>query len=172
MTAAGLARSRSMGYGVETNGRLLLPADREDAAFESLSAVMAEHEGWYDPDDDEWPMRSVADLAAVAGASVRRDGDWLLLETDEEGDPKWSDQATAFYTGLAPYVAEGSVSLTGEDGTEWSYGYADGAVTQAGLNGWDGSTEPFGEPEDEGGSAGPPEEPPAPPARRGWFRRR
>jgi hypothetical protein len=158
-----------MGYAMETTGRLLLPVDRESAAFDAVSAAIAGRDGWYDP-DDAWPITSVADLATVAGASAEREGEWLVLGTDEEGDPKWSDQATAFYVGLARWVSEGSVLLSGEDGTEWSYSYADGAVSQSGLNGWDGSTEPFGEPvEDEPAPAVTPVESMK---RRGWFRRR
>ena len=159
-----------MGYGVATTGRLLLPADRDGAAFDAVSAVMAAHDGWYDPDDDEWPITSLADLAAVAGARVERDGEWLVLDTDEEGDPKWPDQATAFYVELAPLVSGGSVLLSGEDGTEWIYTYADGTITQSGVNGWDGSTEPFGDPVDEEPAVGA--TPAAAPKKRGWFRRR
>ena len=154
-----------MGYAVETTGRLLVPADSEGAAFDAVSAAMAERDGWYDPGDESWPITSVADLAAVAGASVLREGDWLVLVTDEEGDPKWSEQATAFYAELAKWVSQGTVLVSGEDGAEWSYTFADGGVTQSGVNGWDGSLEPFGSPVEE--------EPPAEaPKRRGWFRRR
>lgn len=128
---------------------------------------MAERDGWYDP--VEWPMTSLDQLATVAGAVVERDGDWLVLATDEEGDPKWSDQATAFYAALSPFVGEGSVLLSGEDGTEWSYAYANGAVTQSGVNGWDGSTEPFGDPVDDEAAAATPVQATK---RRGWFRRR
>jgi hypothetical protein len=144
---------------------LLLPLEREDAAFPALVEAVARRDGWFDPDDEQWPVTSVGDLAPVAGASVERDGDWLVLATDEEGDPKWSEQATAFYVELASWVTEGSVHLVGEDETEWSYSYADGVMTQSGVNGWDGSIEPFGDPVED--------KPPAPARqRRGWFRRR
>ena len=92
-----------------------------------------------------------------------------MLDTDEEGDPKWSDQASAFYVDLAPYVGEGSVLLSGEDGTEWSYTYADSAISQSGINGWDGSTDPFGDPVDEEPAVA--STPAGAPKTRGWFRR-
>lgn len=156
-----------MGYDVETSGRVLLPRDREDAAFASVSAAMSGLDGWFDPDDEQWPVSSLTDLAEYAAASVTRDGDWLVLATNEDGDPKWSDQATAFYADLARWVDEGEVHVSGEDGTEWRYTYAAGGLTQSGTNGWDGSTEPFGAPAEEQEEAQP-----ARPARRGRFRRR
>ena len=152
-----------MGYFVETTGRLLLPLDREGAAFEALTVAMAEREGPFDPEDNDWQATTLADLATLAGTSVEREGDWLVLATDEEGDPKWSDQATAFYAELAKWTSEGTVRFSGEHGTEWSYVFTEGGLTQSGINGWDGSLEPFGEPVDE--------EPPAEePNRRRWFR--
>lgn len=155
-----------MGYLVETSGRVRLPIDSEGAAFEALRVEMADRDGWFDPDDEQWPVTSLADLAPYAAASVTREGDWVVLATDEEGDPKWSEQATAFYAGLARWVGEGAVRFSGEDGMEWGYTYAAGGLTQSGTNGWDGSAEPFGDPVEE-------EEPPAEaPRRRGWFRRR
>ena len=154
-----------MGYSVETTGRLLLPLDREDAAFRALTAAMAEREGWFDPEDDEWQISSLADLAPVAAASLEREGEWIVLATDEEGDPKWSEQATAFYVELANWVGEGTVLISGEDGLEWSYAFTEGGLTQSGVNGWDGSLEPFGDPVEE-------EAPVEAPKRRGWFRRR
>ncbi|MFC0031891.1 hypothetical protein ACFFMM_20420 [Micromonospora chaiyaphumensis] len=87
-------------------------------------------------------------MAEEAGASVVRDGDWIEFGYDDEGDPKWSDQATAFYVAIAPFVRSGTVHVEGEDGARWSYTYAGGQVTQQGWNGWDGSVEPFGEPVD------------------------
>ena len=154
-----------MGYLVETTGRLLLPSDREGAAFNALTVAMAERDGWFDPEDDEWPVSSLADLAPFAAASVERDGEWLVLATDEEGDPKWSEQATAFYAELAGWVSDGTVHISGEDGAEWSYAFAQGQLTQSGVNGWDGSLEPSGSPLEE-------EPPVAAPKRRRWFRRR
>ena len=154
-----------MGYLVETTGRLLLPLAREAAAFEGVRAAVADRDGWFDPEDDQWQVSSLTDLAAVAATSVEREGEWLVLDTDEEGDPKWSDQATAFYAALATWVTEGTVLVSGEDGTEWSYTFAEGELTQSGINGWDGSVEPFGAPLEE-------EPPVEAPRRRGWFRRR
>ena len=154
-----------MGYLVETTGRLLLPLDREGAACESLTVAMADLDGWFDPEDDECQVSSLADLAPFAATSVEREGEWLVLATDEEGDPKWSEQATAFYAELAKWVSEGTVHVSGEDGAEWSYIFADGGLTQSGVNGWDGSFEPFGSPVEE-------EPPVETPKRRGWFRRR
>ncbi|MEK8109731.1 hypothetical protein NKG94_45390 [Micromonospora sp. M12] len=87
----------------------------------------------------------MVDLAVTARASITRDGDWLEFGADDEGDPKWSDQATALYVAIAPFVRSGTVHIEGEDGARWSYTYADGHVTQQGWNGWDGSVEPFGE---------------------------
>ncbi len=158
-----------MGYLVVTTGRVLLPPDREAGALDALKAAMADRDGWFDPDHDAWPVASLDDLAAfVASISLRRHGDWLVLRTDEEGDPKWSEQATAFFAELARWVDQGEVAFTGvqdEDET-WTYTYAAGLLTQTGVNGWDGSAEPFGEPVQE-----PPATQPAPTPKR-WFRRR
>ena len=155
----------TMGYLVETTGRLLLPSDCEGAAFEALTVAMADRDGWFDPEDDEWQVSSLAELAPFAATSVEREGEWLVLATDEEGDPKWSEQATAFYAELAKWVSQGTVLVSGEDGAEWSYTFADGGLTQSGVNGWDGSLEPFGSPAEEEPSVEAPK-------RRGWFRRR
>ncbi|WP_322921494.1 hypothetical protein [Nocardioides renjunii] len=154
-----------MGYLVDTTGRLLLPTADEGAAFEALTAAMATRQGCFDPEDDQWPVSSLADLATYAATSVERDGEWLVLATDDQGDPKWSEQATAFYAELARWVTQGTVLITGEDGSQWRYTYADGGLTQSDVNGWDGSLEPFGSPDEE-------ELPVEEPQRRGWFRRR
>ena len=95
----------TMGYLVETTGRLLLPSACEGAAFEALTVAMADRDGWFDPEDDEWQVSSLAELAPFAATSVEREGEWLVLATDEEGDPKWSEQATAFYAELAKWVS-------------------------------------------------------------------
>ena len=155
-----------MGYLVETTGRLLLPLDREAAAFDALVAAMADRQGWFRPDDEEWPVTSLADLATYAAAAVTRDGDWLVLSTDEAGDPKWSDQADAFYEELARWVTEGTVSFTGEDGMPWSVTYAEGRMTRSETDEWDEPAELL---DDEPAAAQPAA---APPARRRWFRRR
>lgn len=154
-----------MGYLVETTGRLLIPLDREGAAVAALTVAMADRDGWFNPEDGEWPVSSLADLAPFAAASVEREGEWLVLATDEDGDPKWSEQATAFYAELATWVSEGAVIVSGEDGAEWRYIFAGGELTQLGVNGWDGSGEPLGNPVEDA----PPIEAPR---RRGWFRRR
>ena len=67
--------------------------------------------------------------AWAAGASITRDGDWIEFALDDEGDPKWSDQAAAFYVAIAPFVRSGTVEIRGEDGARWSYTYADGQVS-------------------------------------------
>lgn len=58
------------------------------------------------------------------------------------------------------------MTFDGEDDETWSYSYSADGLTQTGLNGWDGSAEPFGEPV--------PVEPITNPTqtRRHWFRRR
>ena len=100
--------------------------------------------GWYGP--DEFPSDgTLIDLADPARATITRDGDWIEFGHDDEGDPKWSNQTTAFYVAIAPFVRSGTVQIEGEDGARWSYTYANGQVTQQGWNGWDGSIEPFGE---------------------------
>lgn len=133
-----------MGYLVRPSGRLNLPESDDVAAVAAVQAAMAGRDGWYKP--QALPSNdTLADMAEVAGASIIRDGDWIEFGYDDEGDPKWSDQATAFYVAIAPFVRSGIVQIEGEDGARWSYIYADGQITQQGWNGWDGSIEPFGE---------------------------
>ena len=132
-----------MGYTVETAGRLLLPERLEPQALTVLEVELAGREGPFDADTH---VDSLGELAGFAGAAVRREGDWLLLTTDVDGDPKWSDQATGFYTGLARWVHQGEVHLAGEDGGRWSYQFGPDGVIQLGQNAWDGSLVPFGEP--------------------------
>jgi hypothetical protein len=91
-----------MGYVVETTGRVLPPSDREEAASAALTETMAVRDGWFDPEDEQWPVASLADLASFVATSV---------------EP-------------ASWVDEGTVHLSGEDGTDWSYSYADGRLTQ------------------------------------------
>ncbi|MET8910193.1 hypothetical protein [Micromonospora sp. NPDC004551] len=133
-----------MGYLVRPSGRLNLPQSDDVAAVAAVQAAMAVRDGWFKPEvpptDD-----TLADLAEAAGASIVRDAEWIEFGYDDEGDPKWSDQATAFYVAIAPFVRSGTVQIEGEDGARWSYTYADGQVTQEGWNGWDGSIEPFGQ---------------------------
>lgn len=159
-----------MGYLVTTTGRLRLALEQEGAALAALKEAMAARDGWYDP--EEWPVESLDELASfAASATVAREGDWLVLTTDEAGDPKWSDQATAFYVELARWVGEGAVALVGEDDETWGYTYADG-LTQSGVNGWDGSAEPFGPPVPWGPGEDPGAMPTVTKARRRWFGRR
>ena len=132
-----------MGYAIETTGRLLLPKQLEPQALTVLEVELAGREGPFDVDTH---VDSLAELAGFAGAAVRREGDWLLLATDAVGDPRWSDQATGFYTGLARWVHQGEVHVAGQDGGRWSYQFGPDGVIQIGQNGWDGSIVPFGEP--------------------------
>ncbi|MEU8209002.1 hypothetical protein AB0B85_07355 [Micromonospora sp. NPDC049044] len=133
-----------MGYAVNPSGRVHLPESDDAAAAAAAQAAMAERVGWYNPDTVP-PVGTVTDLADEASASIIRDGDWLEFGFDDAGDPKWSNQATAFYVAIAPFVRSGTVDIEGEDGARWSYTYANGQITQQGWNGWDGSIEPFGE---------------------------
>ncbi|WP_203880728.1 hypothetical protein [Planotetraspora kaengkrachanensis] len=133
-----------MGYLVWPSGRLNLPESDDVAAVAAVKAAMAVRDGWFKPDASS-SNETLADMAEWAGASVIRDGDWIEFGYDDGGDPKWSDQATAFYVAIAPFVRSGIVQIEGEDGFGWSYTYADGQITQQGWNGWDGSIEPFGE---------------------------
>ena len=132
----------AVGYNVLPSGRLHLPESDDPAAVAAARAACAEREGWFNP--DLFPRtETLADIAWVGAGSIVRDGDWIEFG-HSEADPKWSEQATAFYVAIAPYVRSGAVHLHGEDGARWSYAYAAGQVTQQGWNGWDGSTEPFG----------------------------
>ncbi|MGC4836839.1 hypothetical protein ACLQ3D_20285 [Micromonospora vinacea] len=133
-----------MGYTVMPSGRLNLPESEDAAAVAAVQAALVGRGGWYRP--DEFPSDgTLVDLADPARATIVRDGDWIEFGYDDAGDPKWSDQATAFYVAIAPFVRSGTVQIKGEDGARWSYTYADGQITQQGWNGWDGSIEPFGE---------------------------
>ena len=132
-----------MSYTVETTGTLLLPEQLERQALTVLEVELAGRQGPY---DDSQHVEDLAGLARFAGAEVRRDGDSLQLTTLVGADREWSDQATAFYVGLARWVHQGEVHLTGQDGARWSYRYGPDGVIQVGQNGWDGSLVPFGEP--------------------------
>ncbi|MGY0007610.1 hypothetical protein [Micromonospora sp. I033] len=136
-----------MGYLVEPSGRLNLPESDDVAAVAAVRAAWAGRDGWFDPEVLP-PSDTLADIAWGAAASINRDGDWIEFGHDDEGDPKWSDQATAFYVAIAPFVRSGAVQIEGEDGARWSYTYGGGRVIQQGWNGWDGTVEPFGEPVD------------------------
>lgn len=134
-----------MGYTMGTDGSVVLPAEVEADAFDAAGAAMAPLQGWY-PTDGDPDAHTLDDLARFVGAALTRDGDRLVFGTDEEGDPKWSDQATAFYLALASHVTSGEVRFVGEDGLEWRYRYENGSLRQRGINGWDGSSTPFGPP--------------------------
>lgn len=125
-----------MGYFIETSGRIRLPAATEHHALTVLEVRLAGQQGWFHQDE---PVDTLDDLARFVGATLVRDGDWLTVGTDHEGDPKWSEQATAFYLGLEGWVSEGEVRVRGEDGQEWGYHYFPGGVSQLGVNGWDGT---------------------------------
>lgn len=135
---------RAVGYLVWPSGRLNLPQSDEAAAVAAATAAMAERGCLFVP-DESGASDTLADIAEAARASISRAGDWIEFGHDDAGDPKWSDQATAFYVAIAPFVRSGVVHIDGEDGARWSYSYADGQVAQQGWNGWDGSIEPFGE---------------------------
>jgi hypothetical protein len=146
-----------MGYRVETSGRILLPAALEPSALAELKKWLGNADGAWDPG---LPADTLADLARFVGADLSREGEWVSLWTDRGGSPAWSEQATAFYRALGPWVSRGEVQLRGEDGAHWAYRYADGQVEQVGVNGWDRS----GTPADpsELTSAPLPQPPPAP----------
>ncbi len=137
----------TVGYMVEPSGRLNLPESDDAAAVAAVKAAWADRRGWFNPQapDAFGPSDTLVDIARYASASITRDGDWIEFAYDDEGDPKWSEQATAFYVAIAPFVRSGMVHLQGEDDSRWSYTYGDGQITQQGWNGWDGSIEPFGE---------------------------
>ncbi|WP_110565587.1 hypothetical protein [Micromonospora arborensis] len=141
-----------MGYTVIPSGRLNLPESEDAAAAAAVQAALAGRGEWYEP--AAAPSNgTLVHLAEAARASIARDGDWIEFGYDDEGDPKWSDRATAFYVAIAPFARSGIVQIEGEDGARWSYTYADGQITQQGWNGWDGSIEPFGEYADRTGSS-------------------
>jgi hypothetical protein len=128
----------SVGYNVSTSGRLHLPKSDDAAAVAAVKAACVGRRGWFDPDESS-PSDTLADIAWVGVASVTRDEDWIEFAHDDEGDPKWSHQATAFYLAIAPFVRSGIVQFIGETDERWSYTYADGQITQRGLNGYDHS---------------------------------
>ena len=141
-----------MTYSVETSGQLLLPEELEKQALTVLEVELVSRQGRF---DTAAHVDTLAELAAYAGAQVRRDGDWLHVATSPEGDREWSDQATAFYVGLARFVREGEVSLQGADGARWSYRYGPDGVIQVGQNGWTGRSSPSARPSKRGGPRRP-----------------
>lgn len=134
-----------VGYIVETSGRIRLSEQAEREALTVLEVQLPSHQGWFDGQD----LDTLDDLGSFVGVSLQRHGDDVLLATDDDGDPKWSEQATAFYRGLARWVTDGAVHFRGEDGETWSYLYTPDGLRQIGTNGWDGSSgEPGGAPAD------------------------
>jgi hypothetical protein len=130
-----------MGYLVESSGRLLLPERLEPQVLTVLEVELLRHQGWFHEEQVE-AVDTLADLARFVGAELVRDGEWLVVATDEQGDPKWSEQATAFYTGLARWVLKGEIRFQGEDGAQWSYRYEPDGMVQDGVNGWDDAPGP------------------------------
>ena len=157
-----------VGYLVATTGRLLLPSELERQALTVAEHRMSARQGWFDPDAGH--VDSLADLAAYAGVSLTRDGEWLTLTTDHGGDPKWSEQAEEFYRSLSGFVQDGEVHLRGEDGSVWSYRYSPDGLAQEGGTGHDGATGPGGATaatarrSDPPPASEPPTEPPATPS--------
>jgi hypothetical protein len=147
-----------MGYLVQSSGRLLLPERLEPQVLTVLEVELLRHDGWFQEDDVE-AVDSLRDLARYAAVDLTRDGEWLTVTTDEDGDPKWSDQAAAFYTGLARWVLQGEVRVAGEDGQRWSYRYTPDGLVQEGVTDDTGA----GNPRDETSAAAPLPEPATPP---------
>lgn len=116
-----------MDYRVETSGRILLPEDREAELVPELAQEVATRSGRLAAGT---AVGSLEELAPFAGARAVRDGEWVLLATDRSGQPTWSEQAWAFYAGLAREVRAGDVRLRGVDGVEWSYRYTDQGLVQ------------------------------------------
>ena len=128
-----------MGYLVDVSGTVRLPEHDEERALALLRGRMLDaDQGWLHEDDE---VDSLEELATYAAAACSRSGDTLVFTPDEEGDPKWSEQATAFWLGLGELTAEGHVRVEGEDDEVWTYTYTPQGVVQRGLNGWDGTGE-------------------------------
>ena len=138
-----------MGYLVESSGRVTLPESAEHgaAAHARQRMLAVEGSGWL-RDDEVATLGELAEFAA--GTELTRDGDDLVVTTSEGSDPKWSDQARAFWEALAEQGAVGRVDVEGEDESRWSYVLAGGRLEQSGRNGWDGTGEGYGW---EGGGA-------------------
>ncbi len=134
-----------MGYLVETSGRLRLPESQEPAALTAARQQMLAlpESGWLSGDIVTATLDELAQFAAAC--HLQREGDDLVCVTDEDGDPKWSEQATAFWAALAPFVGEGQVDFEGEDDERWSYVFVEGRLEQIGRNGWDGTGESIDE---------------------------
>jgi len=126
-----------MGYLVEVTGRVRLPQDLEAEVVAALRDELVTVDGWLTPEEE---IASLADLAEWVGAATVRDGDWVQFRPpDDSGDPKWSDQATAFYLGLGRWVKDGQIDVEGEDDERWGYRYGPDGVEQLGRSGYDGA---------------------------------
>ncbi|WP_148574260.1 hypothetical protein [Nocardioides caldifontis] len=124
-----------MGPLVVTSGRITLPEQLEDQALTVLEVELGGKDGPFDPDRlvvGTAHVETLADLASVAGVSVVREGDALLFSTDRQGDPRWCEQAAAFWQGLGRFATGGEIHLRGADGTTWSYRYSADGVEQVG----------------------------------------
>jgi hypothetical protein len=144
-----------MGPLVVTSGRITLPEHLEGQALTVLEVELGGKDGPFDPDRltvGPTAVESLADLASLAGVTVLREGDALLFSTDHGGDPRWSEQAEAFWSGLGRFATGGEIHLRGADGATWSYRYSPEGVEQVGA------------PADAGEPSPPPRDPPpAPP---------
>ena len=95
------------------------------------------------------PAGSLEELASFAAAQLCRHGDELVVEPDVDGDPTWFEQATAFWLGLGELVDDGRVEVEGADGCTWSYEFTPRGVVQRETNGWDGSGDGPGRPDED-----------------------
>lgn len=125
-----------MGYNVSVSGTVWLTEEDEARLVPLLRQDMLGADGWLDRDE---PVTTLNDLATFAAASCSRQGDQVHFSDDEEGDPKWSEQATAFYLGLARVAIRGEIRVQGEDDETWRYTDKPDGPAQHGRNGWDGS---------------------------------
>lgn len=89
---------------------------------------MSAHDGPFHPDR---PVDSLDELARYAGATLDREGDWVVVSTPEGGARPWSEQAAAFYRGMEGWVTQGEVVVSGQDGSTWGYRYATDGILEA-----------------------------------------
>jgi hypothetical protein len=151
-----------VGYLVATTGRLLLPAHLERQALTVAEHRMAARQGFFDPDRAH-EVDTLSELATYAGVTLTREGEWLAVATDHDGDPKWSEQAEEFYRAIAGFVQQGEVHLRGEDGSTWSYAYSPAGLQETGAIGGDGAPPVAGSTVASPSSPAPAPEPPATP---------
>jgi hypothetical protein len=146
-----------MGTLVVTSGRITLPEHLEGQALTVLEVELGGRAGPFDPERltvGTTPVETLADLATLAGVTVAREGEELLFSTDHRGDPRWSEQAAAFWTGLGRFATDGEIHLRGADGATWSYRYSGEGVEQVGAPAAPTTAEP----------PAAPQEPPAAPS--------